>query len=56
MFFIVLGSTLKLDLVWQLADFFNGIMVIPNLIAVIGLAKVVSNALNDFDEKGQLKA
>ena len=56
MFFIILGSTLKLDLVWQLADFFNGIMVIPNLIAVIGLAKVVSNALNDFDEKGQLKA
>ena len=56
MCFVVLGSALKLDLVWELADFFNGIMVFPNLLALIGLAKIVSKSLEDFDEKGRLKA
>ncbi|MCI7262889.1 MAG: sodium:alanine symporter family protein, partial [Clostridiaceae bacterium] len=28
---IVIGSALKLELVWALADFFNGLMVIPNI-------------------------
>lgn len=55
--FVVLGSVLKLDLVWQLADFFNGIMVFPNLIALIALGKLVSKALNEFEEEGgRLKA
>lgn len=56
MAFIVLGTVLKLDLVWELADFFNGIMVFPNLLALIGLAKVVSKALNEFTDEGRLKA
>lgn len=56
MIFVVLGSVLKLNLVWELADFFNGIMVFPNLIALIGLSKVVNEALNHFDENGRLKA
>ncbi|SMG20829.1 alanine/glycine:cation symporter family protein [Dethiosulfovibrio salsuginis] len=55
MAFIVLGSTLKVDLVWELADTFNGLMVFPNLIALIGLAKVVSKALDDYKEDGTLK-
>ena len=56
MLFVVLGSVLKLNLVWELADFFNGIMVFPNLIALIGLSKVVAEALNHFDDEGRLKA
>ncbi|MEG1837167.1 MAG: sodium:alanine symporter family protein [Synergistaceae bacterium] len=56
MLFVALGSVLKLDLVWELADFFNGIMVFPNLIALIGLSKVVAEALKDYDDKGCLKA
>lgn len=40
--FIVIGTTLKVDLVWQLADFFNGLMVIPNLLALLMLGKIVS--------------
>ena len=47
--FLVLGSMLKVTLVWELADLFNGLMIIPNLIALIGLAKVVSKALDDYD-------
>ena len=49
--FIILGAFLKVDLVWELADFFNGIMVIPNLIALWGLSRLVSKALKDYDEK-----
>ena len=33
---IVIGSCLKLELVWSLADFFNGLMVIPNVLAPAG--------------------
>ena len=47
--FIVLGSVLRVDLVWELADMFNGLMVLPNLIALIGLSKIVSMALRDYD-------
>lgn len=49
--FIVLGATLKVDLVWALADMFNALMVIPNLIALIALHKVVGNTLDDFETK-----
>lgn len=39
--FIILGSTLKVDLVWELADFFNALMVIPNVLALVALSTVV---------------
>lgn len=42
--FIFLGSILKNDLVWELTDFFNYLMVIPNVLALFALTKlVVSN-------------
>ncbi len=49
--FIVIGATLKVDLVWSLADLFNGLMVIPNLIALLVLHKVVVKNLDDFESK-----
>ena len=49
--FIVLGATLKVTLVWELADLFNGLMVLPNLVALIGLAKIVSRALDDYENR-----
>lgn len=48
--FLVLGSTLSVKLVWELADLFNGLMVLPNLVALIGLSKIVGIVLDDFDE------
>ena len=39
--FIILGSLLKNDLVWGLFDFFNYLMVLPNVIALIALGKLV---------------
>ena len=42
-FFILLacGAFLKLDVIWILADIVNGLMAIPNLVALIGLSGVV---------------
>lgn len=51
--FIVLGSFQKVDFVWSLADMFNGIMVIPNLIALVYLMKESKSMLQDFDEQNQ---
>lgn len=36
-----LGVFLKLDMIWVIADIVNGLMAIPNLIALIGLSGVV---------------
>ena len=38
---IFLGSLLQNDLVWELTDFFNYLMVIPNAIALFALYKIV---------------
>ena len=42
--FIFLGSILKNDLVWELTDFFNYLMVIPNAIALFAMSKLVVKA------------
>lgn len=49
--FIVLGSSLtkQVDFVWTMADFFNGIMVFPNLIALIFLAPQVKQILRHYN-------
>lgn len=49
--FIVLGSYQKVGLVWDLADMFNGIMVIPNLIALLVLFKESKEILLDYDNQ-----
>ena len=36
--FVVIGSVLKVNLVWNLSDFFNGLMVIPNALALWALS------------------
>ena len=38
---ILVGATLKLELVWNIADTLNGFMAVPNLIALLGLSGVV---------------
>ena len=41
--FVLIGSTLKVDLVWNMSDMFNGLMVIPNLIAILAAVGIVKN-------------
>ena len=38
---IVVGATMDLSLAWNIADTLNGLMAIPNLIALVGLSGVV---------------
>ncbi|MEG1593535.1 MAG: alanine/glycine:cation symporter family protein, partial [Oscillibacter sp.] len=47
--FIVVGSFQKVDLVWGLSDMFNGLMVIPNLLALLALSKSVMRVANRRD-------
>ena len=47
---IFIGSTQKVDLVWELADLFNGLMVIPNLIALLLLNKLVLETSDEYDK------
>lgn len=46
--FIILGSTLKVQLVWDMADLFNGLMVIPNALALLALSGVVVKIAKKF--------
>ena len=49
--FLMAGSFLHVSFVWELADFFNGLMVIPNVIALLALSKLVAKALDDYEGK-----
>ena len=39
--FILMGTMMSNDLVWELTDMFNNLMVIPNVIALFALTKMV---------------
>lgn len=43
-----LGAVLKLGMVWDIADTFNGAMAIPNLIALLALSGVIVSETRDF--------
>ncbi|MDG2958705.1 alanine/glycine:cation symporter family protein [Exercitatus varius] len=45
---VACGAFLKLDLIWILADIVNGLMAFPNLIALIGLRKVIVEETRDY--------
>ncbi len=51
---IVIGATLELDLVWNIADTLNGFMAIPNLIALLGLSGVVIKLTREHFSKSRL--
>jgi len=50
--FVFLGSVTGNALVWNLTDFFNQLMVIPNVAALLVLSKVVQNCYKD-DKKNK---
>lgn len=49
--FIILGSFLEVELVWDIADMFNGFMVLPNIIALFALSPIVINSLKEYEGK-----
>lgn len=47
-FILLIGPVIMLDLVWTMADIFNALMSIPNLIAVVVLSPVVVKETNYY--------
>lgn len=41
MLVIILGAKQKVGMIWELADFFNGLMVFPNLVALLLMSSLV---------------
>ena len=54
--FIFMGSLLSNDLVWELADMFNQLMVLPNVIALVALSSTVALCAKTKGEKCDLPA
>lgn len=46
--FLVIGATIKIDLVWNLCDIMNGAMALPNLVALVLLSGVVWRELQEY--------
>ena len=44
----IIGAIMDLGLLWSLADTFNGLMIIPNLIAVFLLSGTVIHLVKDY--------
>ena len=45
---VFLGSLAEVDLVWNMADCFNSLMVVPNILALFALSKVISQVHEDY--------
>jgi len=51
--FVVVGATVQLSLVWQIADTTNALMAVPNLIAVLALSPKVVEMTRDYFRKNK---
>ena len=49
--FVLFGSVAQIEIVWNLADVFMGLMAIINLIAIALLGKYAFRALKDYEEQ-----
>ena len=49
--FVFLGTVFKNDLVWELTDFFNYLMVFPNVLAMFVLSKLVVEEIKENGKK-----
>ena len=55
---VFVGSVIELELIWNIADILNGLMAVPNVIAILLLSKVIADEtrkyagthINDKDE------
>lgn len=53
---IVIGATTSLEVVWNLADTFNGLMAIPNFIALFSLSGVVAKLTKEYFSKDKTQS
>lgn len=52
--FIVIGATMELHIAWNIADTLNGLMALPNLVAVIVLSPVVAKLTKEHFARKKL--
>lgn len=45
---VIPGAALKMEMAWNLADIMNGLMVVPNLIALLALSRVIVAETHSF--------
>lgn len=51
---VLVGATMDLGLAWDIADTLNGLMAIPNLIAIFALSGVVFKTTKEFFQRDTL--
>ena len=51
---VMIGASLELELVWDIADTLNGFMAIPNLVALLGLSGVVIKLTKEYFNRENL--
>lgn len=51
----IVGATVDLGLIWSISETFNGLMAVPNLIAVFLLAPVVLKLTKEHFRSGPKK-
>lgn len=52
---VFIGPYMTVSAVWTIADIFNGLMALPNMIALFALSGVVAKETKDFFEKNKHK-
>ena len=45
---VFIGPYMTISAVWTIADIFNGLMAIPNVIALIALSGVIAKETNEY--------
>lgn len=53
--FAIAGATMELSAVWSIADTLNGLMAIPNLVALVALSPVAARLSRDYFRKVKRK-
>ena len=53
---VFIGPYMTVSAVWTIADIFNGLMAIPNMIAMFALSGVVARETKEFFKAGKHKA
>ncbi len=53
---VILGSLAQVDLVWNMADCFNSLMVIPNILGLFALSGVIKQVHDDYFNKKKVQS
>ena len=48
---VFIGPYLTVEAVWNIADIFNGLMALPNVIALLALSGVVASETKAYEQK-----